>query len=199
MAQGQGVQKEEVYSIQLDILLQAQPHGQEYRRKRYIAFSWISCCRHSRMGKSTEGRGWTKLGVKKVTAILSTTSRISFNEDDLMTMNPFVPNFDIMLLTCASVTEFWGLFYTLMSRKKSGFDKPYIEVVRNIRGARFQLVQPPSEDTASQRKEDEILKILDVDGEIVHLSQPSCEIRLHPQFLPVFTSKEHLQKTPPPS
>ncbi|KAL8582954.1 hypothetical protein ACOMHN_006498 [Nucella lapillus] len=152
--------------------------------------------------EAASASGWVKLGRKRVTAIFAMVTRLMADDEGLFSMNPFRPNFDLVFISCTSTLDVYRFLFGVFSRKVSSLEKPYIEWERNIRGVRIRLVQPPAplEGASSKQTEiEELAKLLDVDGEVVSVSQPSYEIRMHSQFLHVFAYPDHFNKAIPPS
>ncbi|KAL8582953.1 hypothetical protein ACOMHN_006497 [Nucella lapillus] len=146
--------------------------------------------------------GWVKLGSKRVTSLFFMVSRLMADPNGLFVINPFRPNFDLLCLRCTSAMDLCRFIHGFYTHQMSYLERPFVEWVRNIRGLRFRLVQPltTTEGAASRQTEtEEMDKLLNVDGEVVSLSQPTCEIRMHPQFLQVFAFTEHFNKVTPPS
>ncbi|XP_076441526.1 ceramide kinase-like protein [Babylonia areolata] len=155
----------------------------------------------SSSASSSASSGWIKLGRKQMTVAMSMVARMTDCAEDLFETNPFRPGCDLMLMNSGSTLDVFRFLYTFYTHKKSGLEKPYIELVRNIRGVRFQLVQPSTEGATGSGQQTEVVelaKMLDVDGELVTVSEPKFEIRLHNRFFPVFAYTDHFVKESSP-
>ncbi|KAL8584580.1 hypothetical protein ACOMHN_002310 [Nucella lapillus] len=141
--------------------------------------------------------GWTKLGTKRLVATMAFSAKI-LEENGKLRLHPFYPGFDFFLIDRSSALENFKFIMSFFTRSRQALEKDYVEWIQDIRGARFRMVDRTGADT-DQRQQDqltELCKLLDVDGEVMHLTSPQFDVRLHPQFLPVFCAPELYSAVP---
>lgn len=135
---------------------------------------------------------WTNLGNKHFEAYISFPLSISTDQEQL-SFRLGSSTYDLLLLDKASALDYIKIFIGILKKKRSVLEKEFVEMISGIEGMRFKLVQDVEDGAGSSRQQtelNELAKILDVDGELVYLSAPTYEVRLHTKFLQVFCSSE---------
>lgn len=141
--------------------------------------------------------GWTKLGTKRLVATMAFSAKI-LDENGKLRLHPFYPGFDFLIIDRSSALDNFKFIMSFFTRSRQALEKEYVEWIRDIRGARFRMVDQTGVETdqRQQTQVTELCKLLDVDGEVMHLSSPEFDVRLHPQFLPVFCAPELYSTVP---